>query len=123
MGNGYVRDCYCRATLERQAARRILDGTTDKSEGNTNVWRARSLCAAKDKDDREQRIYYAAGVGTQFGEIARGEVFGYGIDDQVVDAYGWLVENFEDGDDIFVFGFSRGAFARAVFPAICRDAA
>jgi uncharacterized protein (DUF2235 family) len=42
----------------------FLDGTTDKSEGNTNVWRARSLCAAKDKDDREQRIYYAAGVGT-----------------------------------------------------------
>ena len=25
----------------------FLDGTTDKSEGNTNVWRARSLCAAK----------------------------------------------------------------------------
>ena len=91
----------------------FLDGTTDKSEGNTNVWRARSLCAAKDKDDREQRIYYAAGVGTQLGEIARGEVFGYGIDDQVVDAYGWLVENFEDGDEIFVFGFSRGAFAVA----------
>ena len=45
----------------------FLDGTTDKSEGNTNVWRARSLCAARDKDDREQRIYYAAGVGTQLG--------------------------------------------------------
>ena len=89
----------------------FLDGTTDKSEGNTNVWRARSLCAASDKDDREQRIYYSAGVGTQLGEIARGEVFGYGIDDQVVDAYGWLVENYEAGDDIFVFGFSRGAFA------------
>lgn len=89
----------------------FLDGTTDKSEGNTNVWRARSLCALKDKDDREQRIYYAAGVGTQLGEVTRGEVFGYGIDDQVVDAYGWLVENYEDRDDIFVFGFSRGAFA------------
>jgi uncharacterized protein (DUF2235 family) len=63
----------------------FLDGTTDNSEGNTNVWRARSLCAAKDKDDREQPVYYAAGVGTQLGEIARGEVFGYGIDDQVVD--------------------------------------
>jgi uncharacterized protein (DUF2235 family) len=93
----------------------FLDGTTDKSEGNTNVWRARSLCAAKDKDDREQRIYYAAGVGTQLGEIARGEVFGYGIDDQVVDAYGWLVENYDDGDNIFVFGFSRGAFASRSF--------
>jgi uncharacterized protein (DUF2235 family) len=89
----------------------FLDGTTDKSEGNTNVWRARSLCAAKGKDGLEQIIYYAAGVGTQLGEIARGEVFGYGIDDQVVDAYGWLVQNYEAGDEIFVFGFSRGAFA------------
>jgi uncharacterized protein (DUF2235 family) len=87
----------------------FLDGTTDRSQGNTNVWRARSLCAAKGRDDREQRIYYAAGVGTQLGEIARGEVLGCGIDDQVVDAYGWLVKNHEDGDEIFVFGFSRGA--------------
>lgn len=89
----------------------FLDGTTDKSEGNTNVWRARCLCAARDADGHEQRIYYAAGVGTELGEIARGEVFGYGIDDQVVGAYGWLVENYEPGDDIFVFGFSRGAYA------------
>lgn len=91
----------------------FLDGTTDKSEGNTNVWRARCLCAAKSEGEnaREQKVYYAAGVGTQLGEIARGAVFGYGIDDQVIDAYGWLIENYEDGDDIFIFGFSRGAFA------------
>ena len=91
----------------------FLDGTTDKSDGNTNVWRARSLCAAKGLGDEalEQKIYYAAGVGTQLGEIVRGDVFGYGIDDQVLDAYGWLVENYEDNDEIFVFGFSRGAYA------------
>jgi uncharacterized protein (DUF2235 family) len=89
----------------------FLDGTTDKSEGNTNVWRARSLCARKSADGREQRVFYAAGVGTELGEIARGDVFGYGIDDQVIDAYEWLVENYEAGDEIFVFGFSRGAYA------------
>ena len=91
----------------------FLDGTTDKSDGNTNVWRARCLCAGRSEgeDARDQKIYYAAGVGTQLGEIVRGDVFGYGIDDQVVEAYGWLVENYEDGDDIYVFGFSRGAFA------------
>lgn len=89
----------------------FLDGTTDKSRGNTNVWRARSLCALKSGDDWEQRAFYAAGVGTEIGEIARGDVFGYGIDDQVIAAYQWLVENFESGDEIFVFGFSRGAYA------------
>lgn len=89
----------------------FLDGTTDKSRGNTNVWRARSLCARRGDDGLEQRIFYAAGVGTEIGEIARGQVFGYGIDDQVISAYEWLVENFEAGDEIFVFGFSRGAYA------------
>jgi uncharacterized protein (DUF2235 family) len=102
-------------TVERQSDKKrlgvFLDGTTDKSEGNTNVWRARCLCAPKGADGLEQRIFYAAGVGTQLGEIARGDVFGYGIDDQVIDGYGWLIENYEDGDDIFIFGFSRGAFA------------
>lgn len=37
--------------------------------------------------------------------------FGYGIDDQVISAYQWLVENYETDDEIFVFGFSRGAYA------------
>jgi uncharacterized protein (DUF2235 family) len=88
-----------------------MDGTTDTSEGNTNVWRARSLCAPHGTDDLEQRVFYSVGVGTRMGEKARGEVFGYGIDDQVIEAYQWLVENYEKDDDIFVFGFSRGAYA------------
>lgn len=53
----------------------FLDGTTDKSEGNTNVWRARSLCALKSTDGNEQQVFYSPGVGTQLGEIARGEIF------------------------------------------------
>lgn len=89
----------------------FLDGTTDTSEGNTNVWRARSLCAPHGTDDLEQRVFYSVGVGTRMGEKARGEVFGYGIDDQVIEAYQWLVENYEKDDEIFVFGFSRGAYA------------
>jgi len=107
------------ATSKRLAV--FLDGTTDKSEGNTNVWRARSLCAAKSQDGKEQRIFYSPGVGTQLGEIVRGEVFGLGIDDVVVSAYEWLVENYEDQDEIFVFGFSRGAYtARALAGFISR---
>jgi hypothetical protein len=89
----------------------FMDGTTDTSEGNTNVWRARSLCAPHGTDDLEQRVFYSVGVGTRMGEKARGEVFGYGIDDQVIEAYQWLVENYEKDDEIFVFGFSRGAYA------------
>lgn len=50
------------------------------------------------------------GVGTVRGEVVRGGVAGYGIDDKIVEAYTWLIQNFDDGDEIFIFGFSSGAY-------------
>jgi hypothetical protein len=61
---------------ERKRLAVFLDGTTDTSKGNTNVWRARSLCAPHGTDDLEQRIFYSVGVGIRVGEKLRGEVFG-----------------------------------------------
>lgn len=89
----------------------FLDGTSNKADVNTNVWRARSLCSVKGADGLPQVVYYGPGVGTETGEILRGDVFGYGIDAQVIGGYQWLIEHYDDGDEIFVFGFSRGAFA------------
>jgi uncharacterized protein (DUF2235 family) len=88
----------------------FLDGTWNESDDNTSVWRLRSLCAARDETGVAQQIYYDRGVGTEFGEKLAGGLFGAGIDLNVRKAYEWLVENYEDGDDIFIFGFSRGAF-------------
>ena len=99
------------APLEVEAARRFLDGTTDKSEGNTNVWRARSLCAAKGKDGREQthllrrRRRYAA----RRNRSRRG--LWYGIDDQVVDAYGGLLKTTKTATRSSSSASARGAFA------------
>ena len=39
-----------------------------------------------------------------------GGVFGKGLDDNIRLAYEWLIENYNDGDEIFIFGFSRGAY-------------
>lgn len=88
----------------------FLDGTWNDTDDNTSVWRLRSLCAPVGKDGLAQAIYYDSGVGTQLGERVLGGMFGVGIDENVRKAYEWLVENYEDGDDIFIFGFSRGAF-------------
>ena len=88
----------------------FLDGTWNDTEDNTNVWRLRSLCAPIGKDGVPQFIYYDSGVGTQIGERITGGMFGAGIDQNVRKAYEWLVENYENNDDIFIFGFSRGAF-------------
>lgn len=84
----------------------FLDGTWNTLWDNTNVWRLKSLC----KQNSSQLVYYSQGVGTQADEKFRGGVLGYGIDQEVIDAYEWLVENHEEGDHLFLFGFSRGAY-------------
>jgi uncharacterized protein (DUF2235 family) len=84
----------------------FLDGTWNNVDDNTNVWRLKSLC---DKS-AEQLVYYSAGVGTQSGEKLSGGMFGIGINDEVTNAYEWLVEHYIDGAQLFIFGFSRGAF-------------
>src|SRR5688572_27841934 len=86
----------------------FLDGTWETLNNNTNVWRLKSLCPP---DAAGQLIYYSPGVGTRFGEKIRGGVAGYGLDNEITDAYTWLVEMFEPGDGVFIFGFSRGAYA------------
>lgn len=83
----------------------FLDGTWNSIDNNTNVWRMRALCAAKGKDSKPQLVYYEVGVNGFLGGV-----FGEGLDENIRLAYEWLIENYNDGDEIFIFGFSRGAF-------------
>lgn len=88
----------------------FLDGTWNSVNSNTNVWRMRALCASKGTDGRPQLIYYEVGVNGFLGGV-----FGHGLDENIRLSYEWLVENYNEGDEIFIFGFSRGAFtARAL---------
>jgi uncharacterized protein (DUF2235 family) len=75
-----------------------------------------------------QRVYYNPGVGTigqqnawqrfqQEVVAAFGLATGYGLDDDVLNAYRFLCEAYDDGDRIFLFGFSRGAYAVRVLAA------
>jgi uncharacterized protein (DUF2235 family) len=98
---------------EKPARKRLalfLDGTWNVVADNTNVWRMKSLCAPQGTDGLRQLVYYNAGVGTQFGSRVRGGMFGYGLDQVVIESYEWLIEQYEEGDEIFIFGFSRGAY-------------
>ncbi|MDA9408917.1 hypothetical protein XH80_19940 [Bradyrhizobium sp. CCBAU 45384] len=88
----------------------FLDGTWNSVDSNTNVWRMRALCAAKGLDGKPQLVYYEVGVNGFLGGV-----FGQGLDENIRLAYEWLIENYNQGDEIFIFGFSRGAFtARAL---------
>jgi uncharacterized protein (DUF2235 family) len=65
-----------------------------------------------------QLVYYDSGVGT--GDLSKSEArrqggTGAGLAENVIEAYNFIVLNYEPGDEIFCFGFSRGAYtARAV---------
>lgn len=88
----------------------FLDGTWNDPGDNTNVWRLRSMLSKNDSHGIEQLAYYDTGVGTKWYDHFRGGAAGVGLSQNIRDAYRWLVENYDDGDEIYVFGFSRGAF-------------
>ena len=107
----------------------FLDGTGNMLGNNkdTNVVK---LFRAVDKSPAARQItYYDPGVGSanefpavgplehwlRRGTQLVGLALGRGVFDNLAEAYRFLVENYQAGDRICIFGFSRGAFtARAV---------
>lgn len=62
-------------------------------------------------DGFEYIVYYDRGVGTgALLDVIKGGLTGDGLDDNIREAYRFLSFWFRPGDEIFVFGFSRGAF-------------
>jgi uncharacterized protein (DUF2235 family) len=88
----------------------FFDGTWNTPESGTNVWTLHGQVAARGADGKEQRRYYHTGVGTSWHGRILGGAFGYGLSENICAGYTWLAQNFVPGDEIFVFGFSRGAY-------------
>jgi len=88
------------------------DGTWNTADQPcpTNVTKVSLGIDDRDRQGVEQRVFYQQGVGTKPGERLRGGAFGVGLSRNVKAAYRLLVENYEPGDELFVFGFSRGAY-------------
>lgn len=102
-----------------------FDGTWNKIDGAhpTNVARiAQSVSRFDKKDGSPQFIYYDEGVGTTATERLTGGMFGRGLTEKILEAYHILVLNYEPGDEIYVFGFSRGAFTARSFVGLLRNA-
>lgn len=57
-----------------------------------------------------QKKHYVEGVGNKPWSRLTGGAFGVGLSDNVKDAYRFVVRNYEPGDELFFFGFSRGAY-------------
>lgn len=78
----------------------------------TNVVKLYNALAERDANGIEQLKYYHPGVGADGGilnSIAGGAV-GAGISNHIRSAYHWIATHYAPGDEIFIYGFSRGAF-------------
>ena len=72
-------------------------------------------------DGRKQVVYYGKGVGTGKFDILRGGIFGWGLSRNIKEAYAFLIRCYEPGDDIFLFGFSRGAYTARSLAGLIRN--
>lgn len=84
----------------------FLDGTGNSAESRTNVWRLHERLLAKRKDGFAAA--YIPGVGSTTNPVF-GNALGHGMERRVRCGYAFLGEQYEPGDRIFIFGFSRGA--------------
>lgn len=127
------------ATSARQPQRLVLclDGTWDARSSVISQWQNGSSTSKPSSDDYwtnvallnfaippwsqpdkdgkswRQQCFYQNGIGsdevTALGRLLVGAT-GSTLLDKVREAYGWLVDNYFEGDEIFLFGFSRGAY-------------
>ncbi|WP_374652339.1 DUF2235 domain-containing protein [Dongia sp.] len=110
-----------------------FDGTWNTPEDSTNVIRLFQAVADEQSGAEEQLKFYDMGVGTDTETRLRGGLFGAGLGENIRQGYAWLCRNyaplsasvdaegFVDGPDIYLFGFSRGAFtARSLGGLIAR---
>lgn len=89
------------------------DGTWDSSASNTNVYRIYKAI----QTTADQVPYYDDGVGSDGLPLEKlaGGAFGAGLFQKIKDGYTRIAHVYEAGDEIFLFGFSRGAYtARCV---------
>lgn len=89
------------------------DGTWQKLSRRypTNVVKMAQAIKSKGTDNIPQIIFYDEGVGTEDkADKIFGGAFGWGIEKNIQDAYRFLCLNYEKNDEIYLYGFSRGAY-------------
>lgn len=102
----------------------LFDGTWNKPGSQTNVWRSFKALVGesppnfpyvKSKEGLDgkasgQLAHYYPGVGTKGLQRFTGGAFGNGLSANVLAGYRDLCNAYHPGDQLFIFGFSRGAY-------------
>ncbi len=76
----------------------------------SNVTRLSHAIKNKSADGIAQVVYYQAGIGSMgtLGNRVVGGATGDGLSENIRSGYSYIANNYEVGDEIFLFGFSRG---------------
>jgi uncharacterized protein (DUF2235 family) len=87
----------------------------------TNISKLYEATLPMDAQNNHQIVHYIRGIGTRKAERIRGGGFGYGISDNIKEGYKFLVGNYQPGDEIYIFGFSRGAYTARSLAGLVRN--
>jgi uncharacterized protein (DUF2235 family) len=106
------------------------DGTWDKpgdlengKSVDSNVCLIYQAIAGKALDGTQQVKVYDTGVGSSYGwrDKILGGTMGKGLDQKIMDMYAFLMLNYQPGDDLYFFGFSRGAYTARSLAGFIRN--
>jgi uncharacterized protein (DUF2235 family) len=102
------------------------DDADDGVDLSTNVLKMartlRPVARGADGTEVSQIAYYHPGVGTgNLLDKAIGGALGRGIDRNIVECYRFLVHNYQPGDELYFFGFSRGAYTVRSLAGLIRN--
>lgn len=93
----------------------FFDGTANDESSHTNVAKLHNLVTLQDRSDISASYIHGVGTGTK----VIGMAMGWGIGNDVREAYLYLLENHQvEHDHISIFGFSRGAYAARILSAL-----
>ena len=109
----------------------LCDGTWNRSDSATptNVVQLAQALAPRDADGHSQVPIYVQGVGTgqgvsvlsRWSDRFLGGALGWGLLENIAEAYRHLVFLWEPGDEIHIFGFSRGAYTARSLTGLIRS--
>jgi uncharacterized protein (DUF2235 family) len=117
------------AAAAKVGKRRIIvcaDGTwnkPDRAAEVSNVVRVARSVLPHDAQGTTQMVYYHSGVGERGGiwDHLTGGALGAGLSANIKDLYLFLICNYHPGDELFLFGFSRGAYTARSLAGLIRN--